>query len=68
MTSNIQPILVQIAQSAAQDLELLAAIGGAYTEFGRNELEQCLRLRLPLEEQGTSDRCDLVSDFFTIFG
>ena len=64
--------LAQIAQSAASDNSFLAAICGAYTEVGKNELERLILCRLPPDEQTDEqeilDGCDIVSDFFTVFG
>jgi hypothetical protein len=65
---DIQSKLVKIAQQAASDDELLAAIQQAHTEAGKNNLEQSLRFRLSQDVQETLDRSDLVSDFFTVFG
>jgi len=61
--------LAQIAQSAASDDRFLAAIRGAYTEVGKNGLEPFIVDRLPPGMQISElDGCDIVSDFFTVFG
>ena len=65
---NIQLSLFQIAQQAASDLNLLAAIRAAHTEVGRNNLERSLHLQLASCGLETSNRSDIVSDFFTVFG
>ena len=62
-------VFVKIAQSAAGDPTLLEAIQGAYTEVGRNNLEQLLLLHLHLDAgEDVADGRDIVSDFFTVFG
>jgi hypothetical protein len=61
--------LARVARSATNDSLFLAAIQGAYTEAGKNELESfILNNLLPNEQIGELDECDIVSDFFTVFG
>lgn len=62
------PIFVRIAQSAADDPDLLATIQEAYTEVGRNNLELLLQHHLKENGQETVEGCDIVSDFFMVFG
>ena len=61
---------LSLAQSTVDDHELHPAIYEAYTKTGKNSLEElildCLSGQTDVEIN--PDHCDIVSDFFTIFG
>ena len=64
------PVLVKVAQSAAGNGLFLATICGAYTEVGKNQLEQAILDHLNGQASGqvNLEGCDIVSDLFTVFG
>lgn len=65
---NIQPMLAKMAQQAASNPALLATIGGAHTEVGKNDLERFLHNSLALDGEMSLDRSDIISDFFAVIG
>lgn len=60
--------LVPIVQLVVSDLRLLDAIRGAFTETGKNWLEQEILGCLPGGGKGVLETQDLISDFFVVFG